>query len=39
MRIGCFNIVDSECEKLLGVKSDYNLTFNSHVSDLLRLMR
>ena len=34
MKIGDFNIVNSECETLLGVKLDYKLSFNSHVSDL-----
>ena len=34
MKIGDFNIVNSECEKLLGGKFDYKLTFNSHTSGL-----
>ena len=34
MKIGDFNIVNSECETLLVVKLDYKLSFNSHVSDL-----
>ena len=34
MKIGDFNIVNSECETLLGVKLDYKLSFDSHVSDL-----
>ena len=36
MKIGDFNIVNSKCEKLLGVKFHYNLTFNNHVSDLCK---
>ena len=36
MKIGDFNIVNSECEKLLGVTFDYKLTSNSHVSDLCK---
>ena len=36
VKIGDFNIVNSECEKLLGVKFDYKLTFNCHVSDLCK---
>ena len=34
MKIGDFKIVNSECKKILGVKFDCKLTFNSHVSDL-----
>ena len=34
IKIGDFNIVNNECEKLLDVKFDYKLTFTSHVSDL-----
>ena len=34
IKIGEFEIAGSECEKLLGVKFDYKLTFTSHVSDL-----
>ena len=36
MKIGDFNIANSKCEKLLGFKFDYKLTFNSHVSDLCK---
>ena len=36
MKIVDLNIVNSECERLLGVKFDYKLTFNSHVSDLCK---
>ena len=36
MKIGDFNIVNSECEKLLGIKFNYKLTFNIHVSDLCK---
>ena len=36
MTIGDFNVVNSECEKLLGVKFDYKITYNSHVSDLCK---
>ena len=35
MKIGDFNIVNRECEKLSGVKFDYKITFNSHY---IRLM-
>ena len=36
MRIGDFSIVNSEREKLLGVKSADNLTFNNHVLDVCK---
>ena len=36
MKIGDLNIVNSECEKILGVKFDYKFTLNSHVSDLCK---
>ena len=36
MKIVDLNIVNSECERLLGVKFDYKLTFKSHVSDLCK---
>ena len=36
VKIGDFTIVNSECEKLLGVKFDYKLTSNCHVSDLCK---
>ena len=36
MKISDFNIVHSECKKLLGVKFYYKVTFNSHVSDLCK---
>ena len=29
-----FDIKNSHCEELLGVKFDHELTFNSHISDL-----
>ena len=35
MKIGDFNIVNSECDELLNVNFDYKL-FNSHVSDLCK---
>ena len=31
-----FDIKNSDCEKLLGVKFDHKLTFNSQISDLLK---
>ena len=34
MKIGDFNIVNSECEKVLYAKFDDKLTFKSYVSDL-----
>ena len=34
MKVDDFNIVNSKCEKPLGVKFDHKLTFNCHVSDL-----
>ena len=34
MKLGDFNIANSEWEKLLCVNFDYKLTFNSNVSDL-----
>ena len=36
MEIDNFNIVNSKCEKLLGAKFDYKLSFNNHVSDLCK---
>ena len=38
MKIGDLNIVNSECEKILGVKFDYKFTLQvySHVSDLCK---
>ena len=36
MKIGDFNIVNNECEKLLVVTFDYNLTFSNHVWDLCK---
>ena len=36
MKNGDFNIGNSKCEKLLGVKFDYKLTFDSHASDLCK---
>ena len=36
MKIGDFNIVHSECERLSGVKFEYKLNFHSHVSDLYK---
>ena len=36
MKIGDFNIVNSEYEELLNVNFDYKLTFNTHVSDLCK---
>ena len=36
MRIGDFSIVNSEREKLLGLKSADKLTFNNHVLDVCK---
>ena len=36
IKIGDFNIMNRECEKLLGVKFGYKLTLNSHVSNLCK---
>ena len=36
MKIDDFNIVNSKCEKPLGVKFDHKLTFNCHVSDVCK---
>ena len=34
IRVGNFDMKNSDCEKLLGIKFDHKLTFNSHISDL-----
>ena len=34
IRVENFDIKNSHCEKLLGVKFDHKLTFNSRISDL-----
>ena len=36
IKIGDYTIDNSDCEKLLGVKTDVNLNFNDHVSDLFK---
>ena len=36
IKIGDYTIGNSECEKLLGVKIDVNLSFNNHISDLYK---
>ena len=36
MKIGDFKMVNSECEKYLGVKFDYKLIFNSHIAYLCK---
>ena len=36
MKVGYFRIMNSECEKLSGVKFDYRLTFNSNASGLCK---
>ena len=35
-RVENFDIKGSDCEKLLGIKFDYKLTSNSHISDLCK---
>ena len=37
IRVENFDIKDSDCEKLLGVKFNHKLTFNSHISDLCKI--
>jgi len=36
VNVSGFNITNSECEKLLGVKFDRNLNFDSHISDICK---
>ena len=36
IKIGDYTIDNSECKKLLGVKTDINLNFNDHISDLCK---
>ena len=36
IKIGDYVISNSECEKLLGVKIDVNLNFNTHISELCK---
>ena len=36
IKIGNVDITNSACEKLLGVKFDYKLTFDDHISDLCK---
>ena len=37
IRVEIFDIKDSDCEKLLGVKFNHKLTFNSHISDSCKI--
>ena len=39
IRIANFDIKNSHCEKVLGVKFNHKLTFNSHSSDLCKKAR
>ena len=39
IRVANFDIKNSHCEKLLGVKFNHKLTFNSHSSDLCKKAR
>ena len=36
VKIGEYDIESSECEKLLGVKLDWKLKFNDHISDICK---
>ena len=36
IRIDIFDISNSKCEKLLGVKYDHKLTFDDHISEYVR---
>ena len=36
LRVSKYDIKDSECEKLLGVKFDNKLTFENHITDICR---
>ena len=35
IRIGKFNISNSKCEKLLGIKFDHKLTFDDYISEII----
>jgi len=36
IKIGDFDITNSKCEKLLGVKFDHNLSFDDHITELCK---
>ena len=36
LRVSEYDIKNSECEKLLGVKFDNKLTFEKHITDICR---
>ena len=36
LRVSEYDIKNSECEKLLGVKCDNELTFEKHITDICR---